>query len=140
PRVAFALEPRQPDPEHQNAADRIGMQTGRADPPGRADSPEQRAGLALRHRLPGLERPHRAGVGVLAAGQADLRPCPAGSVLPRAMRMRSPPPLAFHGLAPAEPWPAPPEAAVTSSTFSATSSERRSAPAKPISSSARSRR
>ena len=56
------------------------------------------------------------------------------------MRMHSPPPLAFHGLTPAGTWPAPPEAAVTSSTFSATSSERRSAPAKPISSSARSRR
>ena len=110
------------------------MQTGRADPPGRADSPEQRAGLALGHRLPGLERGDRAGVGVLAAGQADLRPLPGRIGL--AARDADAQPA---GLGLRRNWP-PAEATVTSSTFSATSSERRSAPAKPMISSARSRR
>ena len=101
-----------------------GMQRGAADPAARADAAEQRPGLALRDRLPGQERLHRTGLGMLAARQTDLGPLALpGRSCSRAMRSLSP--LA---------------AMATSSTCSATSSDRRSAPAKPNSSSARSRR
>src|SRR5271157_5073939 len=55
---------------------RVRMQRGLADTAGAADAAEQRTGLAARHRLPRLESPRRAGLGVLAARQADLRPLP----------------------------------------------------------------
>jgi hypothetical protein len=122
---AEAVEAVHGNPSHGDAmgkdpAHGVGMQRCIADPPGGADLAEQRPGLPFGDRLPGIERAHRAGLGVPAARQADLRPLPG---LPRLMRRRSPP-----------------ATTATSSTCSATSSERRSAPAKPNSSSARSRR
>ena len=112
------------DAVRQNPAHRVGVQRGVADPAAGADPAEQRPGLALGHRLPGLERPHRAGLDMLAPRQADLGP------LPRLV-----------GLAPRRcAAAARRRRRATSSTCSATSSERRSAPAKPNSSRARSRR
>src|SRR5271157_1204314 len=55
---------------------RVRMQRGLADTAGAADAAEQRAGLSACHRLPRLESPRRAGLGLLAARQADLRPLP----------------------------------------------------------------
>src|SRR5208283_5114255 len=55
---------------------RVRMQRGLADAAGAVDAAEQRAGLPACHRLPRLESPRRAGLGVLAARQADLRPLP----------------------------------------------------------------
>ena len=52
------------------------MQRGIADMAGGADFAEQRSGLSLGDRLPGLERPHRAGLDMFAPRQADLGPLP----------------------------------------------------------------
>ena len=49
----------------------------------------RQAGLALGHLLPSLKRLHRTGVGVLAAGQADLRPLRRGSVLGESLQDRA---------------------------------------------------
>ena len=60
----------------QDAAHGIGMQRGVADAVAGADFSKQRPGFASGHRLPGLERPHRAGLNMPSARQADLRPLP----------------------------------------------------------------
>ena len=83
-RSACALEPLEPvhrQPRHgdamrQDSANRVGMQRGLADPIAGADFSKQRPGFAFGHRLPGLERPHRAGFHKSPARQADLRPLP----------------------------------------------------------------
>src|SRR5271166_4538125 len=97
-----------------------------------AASPIRPALLMRRNSGPAFLRatachPSKARAGQVSAclprGRPISAPCPVGSVLLRAMRSRSPP-----------------ASTPTSSTRSATSSERRSAPAKPNSKSARSRR
>ena len=70
------------------------MQRGLADAAGAADAAEQRAGLPAGHRLPRLESPRRAGLGVLAARQADLRPLPRRIGL--AARNAQPQPARVH--------------------------------------------
>ena len=60
----------------KNPAHGIGVQRRVADAAGSADLPEQRPGPPFGHRLPSVEGQHRAGLGVPAARQADLRPLP----------------------------------------------------------------
>lgn len=91
-----ALEALDGQPGHANAVQQdsahgVRVQRRVADPAAGADAAEQRAGLALGDRLPRLEGAQRAGFGVFAARQADFGPCPAWSVLPRAIHRRSPP-------------------------------------------------
>jgi hypothetical protein len=64
----------------QDSPNRIGMQRGVADPIPGAHFSKERAGLAPRHRLPGLEGADRTGFDMAPTRQADLSPlpCPIG--------------------------------------------------------------
>ena len=123
PLKALQFQSRHPDAIGQNVAHRVRMQRFVGDAVAGADAAKQRAGFVLCHCLPGFKRAQWAGLDMAAARQADLGPLPC-----------------LVGLATGDAQTQPPATTATSSTCSATSSERRSAPAKPISSSARSRR
>src|SRR5271166_5534717 len=71
PLEAVEFEPRHAGALRQDPAHRVRMQRGLADAAGAADAAEQRTGLRAGHRLPRLESPRRAGLGVLAARQTD---------------------------------------------------------------------
>ena len=78
---AEPLEPRHRQPRHghamrENSANGVRMQGGIANAVAGADFSKQRPGLAFGHRLPGFQRPHRAGLDIVPPRQADLSPLP----------------------------------------------------------------
>ena len=83
------------DAMRQDAPHGIGMQRGVADAIAGADFAKQRPGFALGHRLPGLERPHRAGLDMSPARQADLGPLPR--LVGFAAANAQPQPAGHHG-------------------------------------------